>query len=374
MKTVRIGSRRLYDSIGCSIANHQPFNLVFPFGDHLQAEIYMGNKPKFGITVETEHDDYIIPGAQMRLGSYAYHADATQSAYPRAFFTEIICSQEEEISDELFAAFYRNDQEASQKLLKRAATHTDNFKIVMDFLCGVLGLRFHPQFIQELVNDNFIAFHNEQQAYTHLGSAAQLLDSVQLNEIGMGIISQMFPELGKVEAKVAQKIGQILGWLIRAWAERDIIAKFNALFIPLETILDGISGALSEDLSSHIQALQDFIRAQGGRETERLTHSLKIVTSKIRPSLIDRFNVFAAEAKMSSWENDKTAFKKFNHIRNNLLHRGDPNVKIHVSVREVEEEIQALEDLTERYVNFYLFGDTTLYQSSFLSRPKPSPS
>ena len=42
-----------------------------------------------------------------------------------------------------------------------------------------------------------------------------------------------------------------------------------------------------------------------------------------------------------------------------------------VSVGEVEEEIQALEDLTERYVNFYLFGDTTVYQSSFLSRPKP---
>jgi hypothetical protein len=371
MKTVRIGARRLYDSMGCSIINQQPFNLVFPFGDHLQAEIYMGNKPKFGITVETEHDDYIIPGAQMRLGSYAYHADATQSAYPRTFFTEIICSQEEEISDELFAAFYRNDQEASQELLKRAATHTEDFKIVMDFLCGVLGLRFHPQFIQELLNENFIAFHNEQQAYTHSGSAAQVLDSVQLNEIGMGIISHMFPELGKVEVEAAQKIGQILGWLIRAWSERDIIAKFNALFIPLEMILDGVSGTLSVDFSSHIQALQDFIQAQGGEETERLTHSLEELTKKIRPSLIDRFNVFAGEAKMPGWENDKTAFKKFNRLRNNLLHRGDPNVRIHVSVGEVKEEIQALEDLTERYVNFYLFGDTTVYQSSFLSRPKP---
>src|SRR5260221_14687124 len=88
MPSVQIGSRRLYDSMGCSIANQQTFNLVFPFGDHLQAEIYMGNKPKFGITVETEHDDYIIPGAQMRLGRYTYHADATQSAYPRTFFTE----------------------------------------------------------------------------------------------------------------------------------------------------------------------------------------------------------------------------------------------------------------------------------------------
>ena len=356
--------------MGCSIANQQQFNLIFPFGVHLQAEIYMGNKPKFGITVETEHDDYIIPGAQMRLGSFAYHADATQSAYPRNFFTEVICSQEEEVSDELFAAFYRNDQEASQELLKRAETHKDEFNTVMDYLCGVLGLRFHPQFIQELLNENFVAFHNEQRAYNHASSSAQLLDSVQLNQRGIDIISHMFPELGKMEAKEAQKRGKILGWLIRAWVERDIIAKFNALFIPLEMILDGVSGALSEDLSSHIQALQDFIQAQGSEETERLTHSLKELTNKIRPSLIDRFNVFAGEAKMPGWENDKTAFKKFNRLRNNLLHRGDPNVRIHVSVGEVKEEIQALEDLTERYVNFYLFGDTTVYQSSFVSRPK----
>ena len=66
--------------------------------------IYMGNKPKFGITVETEHDKYIIPGEKSRIGHYEYYADATQSSYPRNFFTEIICSQEEEVSDELFAA------------------------------------------------------------------------------------------------------------------------------------------------------------------------------------------------------------------------------------------------------------------------------
>ena len=328
----------------------------------------MGNKPKFGITVETEHDEYIIPGEQSRLGRYSYHADATQSSYPRNFFTEIICSQEEKVSDELFETFYRNDQEANLELLKRAETYKDDFKVAMDFICGVLGLRLHPQFIQELLNENFVAFHKEQRTYNHAGSPIQLLDRVLLNQPGIDNIFHMFPELGKVEAKVAQKSGEILGWLIRAWSERDIIAKFNALFIPLEMILDEVSGTLSEDLSAHIRALQDFIQAQGGEETERLSNSLKEVVSKIRPSLIDRFNTFADQAKMPGYENDKTAFKLFNRIRNGLLHRGDPNVRIHVPVGE---DVKALEDLTERYVNFYLFGDTNVYQSSFLSRPKP---
>jgi hypothetical protein len=299
--------------------------------------------------------------------------------------------------------------------------------MVMDCLCGVLGLRFHPQFIQELLNENFVAFHDEKRTHNYVTSAVQKLDSIKLNQPGIDIITRMFPDLGKVEAKVTQKSSRILGWLIRAWAERDIIAKFNALFIPLEMILDDVSGALSEDLSSHIQALQDFIQSQdapshdalrrwtggvgkpgsgqmskngllsqilwcltsiflprrcaqgrqrssvevssqGGEETERLSKSLKEVVSKIRPSLIDRFNTFADQAKMPGYENDKVAFKMFNRIRNGLLHRGDPNVKIHVPVGE---EVQALEDLTERYVNYYLFGDTNVYQSSFLPRPKP---
>jgi hypothetical protein len=368
MKTVSIGVRRLYDAMGCSLDNQQPFTLVFPFGDHLQMELYMGNKPKFGITIETEHDKYLIPGEHSRMGRYEYQADATQSSYPRNFFMEIICSQEEEVSDELFAAFYRNDQKANLELLRRAETHKDDFKVAMDFICGVLGLRFHPQFLQELLNENFVAFHNEQRAYNHAGSAIQILESVQLNQRGLDAISQMFPELGKVDETATQKIGKILGWLIEAWSERGIIAKFNALFIPLEMILDGVRGTLSEDLSTHIQSLQDFIQAQGGEDTERLSNSLKELTDKIRPSLIDRFNTFADQAKMLGYENDKAAFKQFNRIRNGLLHRGDPNVRIHVPVGE---EVQALEDLTERYVNFYLFGDTNVYQSRFLPRPQP---
>ena len=284
------------------------------------------------------------------------------------FSQKLSAPRRKKLSDELFAAFYREDQTANLELLKRAETHADDFDMVMDCLCGVLGLRFHPQFIQELLNENFVAFHDEKRTHNYATSAVQKLDSIILNQPGIDTITRMFPDLGKVEAKVTQKSSRILGWLIRAWAERDIIAKFNALFIPLEMILNDVSGALSEDLSSHIQALQDFIQAQGGEETERLSKSLKEVVSKIRPSLIDRFNTFADQAKMPGYENDKVAFKMFNRIRNGLLHRGDPNVKIHVPVGE---EVQALEDLTERYVNYYLFGDTNVYQSSFLPRPKP---
>lgn len=206
MPSVQVGYRRLYDSMGCSIANQQTINLVFPFRDHLQAEVYMGNKPKFGITVETGHEDYLIPGTQTTFGHYSYHADATQSSYPRTFFTEIICFRVEEVSDELFEAFYRDDIAAIQELLRIAETHTDEYHMVADFLGGVIGLRVHPQFIVKLLNENFVAFHDEKRPYYHAGSPVQILEAIQLNQTGMDIISQMFPELGKVEAKVGCSI------------------------------------------------------------------------------------------------------------------------------------------------------------------------
>src|SRR6266700_511688 len=105
MATVRIGYRRLYDSMGCSTANQEVIHLTFPFGEHLQVEIYIGDKPKFGIWTETGHEDYIIPGEQNIVGHYTYHRNATESPYPRKFFTEIVCSQQEEVTDDLFEAF-----------------------------------------------------------------------------------------------------------------------------------------------------------------------------------------------------------------------------------------------------------------------------
>ena len=372
MASVRIGYRRLYDSMGCSIANQQIINLVFPCGDHLQVEIYMGNKPKFGITVEAGHEDYIIPGEQSKIGNYAYHADATQSSYPRSFFTEIVCTHELEVTDDLFNAFYRDEQPAIQELLRIAESHADEYQMVSNFFCGILGLRFHPQFIMKLLNENFVAFQNEKKGFNFASSASQILEDIQMNEAGIPFIEQFFPAIGKAERKEIQSSSEILSWLIRGWTERDTVSKFNALFIPIEMVLEGIQGEMPEDQRLQVEKLHTLISTYGGDEKEKKTliSFLDRLVKSQRPSLIDRFNIFAENAKMPGWKKDTQAFKKFNRIRNSLIHRGDPKVKIHVTIGK--EEVYALEDLTERYVNYYLFQDTAVYQSRFLPRPKLS--
>jgi hypothetical protein len=117
----RVGFRRLYDSLGCSIADQDELHLSYSVGKNIQAEIYIGARPRFGIFIEKHHEHFIIPGTSIKIGEFAYYGDVTQSGYPRSFFTEIYCSSEVEVSAELSTAFHRNEQHANDQLLELAA-------------------------------------------------------------------------------------------------------------------------------------------------------------------------------------------------------------------------------------------------------------
>jgi len=130
--------------------------------------------------------------------------------------------------------------------------------------------------------------------------------------------------------------------------------------------LEGIRGELPQEQLVQIGKLRDLIGAYAGEDEEQLNSCLDRLVNSQRPSLIDRFAIFAREANMPQWENDVEAFKRFNKIRNGLIHRGDARVRLHVPIGE---ETRALGDLTERYVNFALFGDTAIYKSAFQPRP-----
>ena len=82
------------------------------------------------------------------------------------------------------------------------------------------------------------------------------------------------------------------------------------------------------------------------------------------PSLSEKFVHIAAEANLPDWKEDVEAFKKFNLIRNGLIHQGKQKVSFHIAVGEVSEQrVAELEDLVERYVNWHLFGESKIYQS-----------
>src|ERR1051325_1150311 len=98
-----IGYRRLYDSIGCSLVDREELQISFALGN-LHIEVYLGPKPKRGITV-SQSGKYIVPGEASLMITAEYKKDATESSYPRHFFTEIICSKLVEVSQEISIAF-----------------------------------------------------------------------------------------------------------------------------------------------------------------------------------------------------------------------------------------------------------------------------
>src|SRR6266567_2405789 len=105
----------------------------------------------------------------------------------------IVCSHELEVTDYLFNAFYRDEQPAIQELLRIAESHEDEYQMVSDFYCGILGLRIHPQFIMKLLNENIVAFYMEKQGYNYATSSVQILEDIQMNEAGIYFIEQVFP-------------------------------------------------------------------------------------------------------------------------------------------------------------------------------------
>lgn len=359
MPLERVGFRRLYDSIGCSLADQEELRLTYSVGS-IQVEIYMGAKPKLGIYIEKFHEKYLVPGASPLLGELSYHSDATQSGYPRSFFTEIFCSREVEVSAELSSAFYRNEQQANQQLLDLAARDEREYREVTDYISGIIGLRFHPQFVRELLNENFVALRKTDHVITHYGSTIEQLEGVQLNKTGIAQMQQRFPTKNTATQDEIRSRGIILFWLLRAWNELDSIARLVALFIPLEMILGNVRVPLPEERHMHVKEIRELIASHGGEKQNKLINFFDFLVGLQNPSIKHRFALFAERANLPGWRSDIKVFENFCDIRNDLLHRGK-SVGI--------AQIQILEELVERYVNYHLFQDTAVYQSRWKARP-----
>jgi len=198
----RIGYRRLYDAVGCSIANQEAVDMTFPIGEHLQVRVYIGPKPIHGIVVIDKEDaDYKVTSEFDNFGKTSYYKDATQSGYSGTFFTEIIISCNVEVSTELLEAFHRRDTTAASKIFRLAETRED-FRPTADLISGIIGLRFHKQLVLKLLNEHFLAFsENEGVAMMMWSKGSVLVRPVLLKETDVAAIKSQFPLMNELEKK-----------------------------------------------------------------------------------------------------------------------------------------------------------------------------
>jgi hypothetical protein len=174
----------------------------------------------------------------------------------------------------------------------------------------------------------------------------------------------LFPHEDSGNEGTPQWSGATLGWLMKAWSERDHVSKFNDLFTALEMLLKGVKGEISLERQRHAEAIQELIVMHSDEKQEELLAFLNTLVTNQNPSVMSRFETLARQANMPTREADIEAFRRFKEMRNRLVHRGKNNIQLVVSHPKIgDKELHAFEDIVERYVSYVLFGDLEIYES-----------
>ena len=94
----------------------------------------------------------------------------------------------------------------------------------ISIIAGIIGLRFHRQFVLEIINERFFAIRNEPDWVHRIsGPWLERLEELSLNENGVTALANTLESAQKAPDD-AQKFGSsIFFWLLRAWTERDSI-------------------------------------------------------------------------------------------------------------------------------------------------------
>ena len=369
MAKEQVGYRRLYDSIGCSLSDREELEFGFNVGDN-DVLVYIGNRPKRGIVISSNIGKYVFPDGVSPIGEWQHFKNPAESNYPRNFFTEIQCIKKIEVPKKLSEAFHSDKKSgAHNELINLAGKDISNFRNIADLVAGIIGLRFHPQFVLEVINENLFAIRDEEDwAYNITGSRLQILEGLSLNSTGVEVLERTLKDVEKAHPSAHEFAISVFRWILHAWSERDEVSKFLALFIPLEIALGKVS---KDDIADNQQErnfnkIKALVSNSSEEDKEQLLAYFEYLGKLQQPSLAVRFETLANEAKLIGYENDIVAFKKFKTIRDSLLHRGDPNIKLTVSVGE--EDTQQLEDLVERYISWVLFRDSVVYQTRWRSK------
>lgn len=361
MLAIRAGYQRLYHAIGCSLLGRQELILSFALTSDLKVSVYFGSKPRFGIA-DQQHSRYIVPGESV-CWKFKYHQDVTQLGYSGQLFLEIFIYKDFEVPTDLFHNFNAGNKEAEGVILRFLDNENTAFTSAMDLVAGIIGLRFHRQFVIELMNENLVALRSNGSIFITITSpVSELVETVPFKTSGKESLELLGSvKLGEDSEEDRKFAANVLKWLLRAWAEHDPTVKFIALFIPLEIILNHYAAGPQIELRQMAKKVRRLIYNHGGEERKALLEFFNRLVERQKPSIVSRFEVLAQEANMPGYEQDIEAFKQFNKLRTRLLHEGEEKVPLAVSV--TPEELCYFEDLVERYVNYVLFRDHLVYPS-----------
>jgi hypothetical protein len=351
MPTIALGIRRLYDALGFDPTPSGDFRVDSTFHGDVKLTVYLGPSPVFGIRTVTG-DEYGIPGRK----SLVLHSD---DKYSSNCFLEIAFWRQHELTQHELNELKQQRTEIQQELLKQAEVEFRGSEALFDAVSGTLGLCCHKQLVLKLLIEDKFLSGDFPGASSFYGPVVEMLEPLSTNARTQSAFQQFIDAFPVVPEEELRRRGAILHWLVKAWREKDIVARFMYLFIPLEAVLPS-SPDLAREATRELDRLREIVENTATADRPSLLDFIERTRSRFSPSLSARFEDLARRAMLPGWEVDVQAFKKFNRMRNLLLHSGNRSISIHL---DLQKNTRTLEDLIERYVAFVLLGSTDVYPS-----------
>lgn len=352
MTTLTLGWRRLYDALGFSIESSGPVTASANFVDGRQINFYLGLEPPVGV-MSINEGGYIVPGRQVEIlkASPEYETDC---------FCEISITWSRNLTAEEEQLLSEADNTFHHKILSEARASLDEPENLLDAAAGALGLSIHRQLVLKPLIENVFFTGGPLPISSFSGPVWERLDHLGVSEEGKSTISNLLTGMGQTPEKAWLKGGATLHWLLKAWRERDYITKFMYLFIPLEAVVQS-TPELAADASRELNAIREIVDQSNASDKAELISFIERAKTKFNPTLNARFEELAKKHALPGWELDVEAFKKFNRMRNLLLHTGNKRLSAHI---DFKQHSRTLEDLVERYVALEIVGAPAVYQSS----------
>lgn len=363
--------RRVYEALGCFPGDIPEIRKRYDLSSRYDVSVYIEKErpyssfrmpdQKYGVPIGPDTPNEIR--VSFEPSSFEAKGSTTGENESSKLYTEISCLFEVHITEGIAAGVEHGDVSAKKTLEQKASEYKSEVQQVADLVAGTLGLRLHKQFVLVLLHEGFVYPGRApgELDYTWESDMAELLDAVLLEKAAFEAITSDLEKVKPSRNDTWKDAAQILKWLMRAWGEQDHIARFVALFIPLEMLLSGHKVERGESTMRPNREIRRLISRHAGEQKGALLSFYDNLIQRYAetPRLEDRFASFAEKAALIGWEKDIVAFGQYNRVRNDIVHRGRTEVPL--TLWAIDKNLPLLEDLTERYIAYALYGDAKVY-------------
>jgi hypothetical protein len=358
MLTIRVGYRRVFLAWGVSSDGPGIDDLFVFDGSYLRLRV---SKTLLHPVQQVEGSKYFVPTLEKR--QLMRIKVGTDISYDWDTFTELYVWHATEFPSQIVDGINSSPVDVSSRdfLFDAIEARKNEFFSHLDLVQGIVGLKHSPQLFFEQLIEQPIVFGTDGRLSTQFFSPSfRLLPEIHPARHFSHLLRRMLDSVSTSHPTARRNASEILYWLQLAWRESSELLKFISLFVVIELIVEHI-GREDDETAKRMEdtsSLHDLLTSSG--MFEKLGYILDEWKGNQNLSLVQRFEKMARQYSLPSVDSDISAFRKFNRLRNRLMHDGFRNPSLAVELEQ--GQLVQFEALVERYVSLRLTESADTYR------------